>query len=571
MRLGWILASVVLLSLLVALIFIATGDLTDGFSVVNVSDPAEWHNKGDALVNLGKYDEALVCYEKAIDLDPNLAYIWSGKGWALSNLGKYDDALFCYEKAIDLDPNLAYIWSAKGLALESLNRSAEAAMAYSLGRQLELNSETKTGVFATFLIAYSVLAWGGYALTKRHRKYAISIVTLSINLLGFLAMMWILSGFFDLLLIGQFLLGGVVMVAISTAIWSLSGFPANPWINQLVQEIENFDAKCPRFSRFIRAVGFLAVLSYVLMAIIFYFRLHLGSEISMVDFLKIAFGSIFLLGLLVTLPPIWSAMISKNLDGRTRELLLIFQFGHLGLSGLYSGMILWIFGKGNFSHSLSLGDIKFPISIHSLGIVMFLFVLAVIIPYVSGSKRAGKWKTTLFEKERRWLDELVDVLDYPTPNLYVSKLRKVMTEIKGEDTIPGQEEDLDRIKSLYGAEVLRLDPRSRHREFSMKLQEQIAEMIAQFEGTSHEGQTIQERAPIYAEACRLRRDEIIGMIEREGKFKPKFWIILAIILTPVLGQILATLINWILKAMIDTNLGGFIAQTPAFPIPLPLP
>ncbi len=513
----------------------------------------------------------MVCYEKAIELDPNLAYVWSGKGLALSNLGKYEEALICYEKAIELEPNLAYVWSGKGLALEGLNRTAEAAMAYSLGRQLELNTEMKIGIFATFLIVYFVLAKKGYALTKRPRKYATSITIISINLLGFLSMMWILSGFFDPLLIGQFLLGGVLMVVISTVLWSLSGFPASPWINQLVLEIENFDAKCPRFSRFIRAVGLLSLMLYAFMATIFYFRLQLGSEISMVEFLKIAFSSIFLLGLIVTLPPIWSAMIGKNLDSRTRELLIIFQFGHLGLSGLYSGMILWIFGKGDFSHSLSLGDIKFPISIHSLGIVMFLFVLAVIIPYVSGSKRAGKWKTTLFEKERRWLDELVDVLDYPTPNLYVSKLQKVMTEIEGEDAIPGQEEELDRIKSLYGAEVLRLDPRYRHREFSKKLQEQIAEMIAQIGEIGDEVEKIKENAPIYADAYRLRRDEIIGMIEREGKFKPKFWIVLAIILTPVLGQILATLINWILKAMIDTNLGGFIAQTPAFPIPLPLP
>ena len=60
-------------------------------------------------------------------------------------------------------------------------------------------------------------------------------------------------------------------------------------------------------------------------------------------------------------------------------------------------------------------------------------------------------------------------------------------------------------------------------------------------------------------------------LEREGKFKPKLWIVLAIILTPVLGQILAALINWILQAMIDTNLGGLITATPAFPIPLPNP
>ena len=99
-------------------------------------------------------------------------------------------------------------------------------MAHSLGRERDMNSERKFGIFAVILGVYSVLALIGYELTRRHRKYASSIAILSINLLGFLAMMWILSGFFDLLLIGQFLLGGVVMVVISTALWSPLRLPS---------------------------------------------------------------------------------------------------------------------------------------------------------------------------------------------------------------------------------------------------------------------------------------------------------------------------------------------------------
>ena len=563
MRLVWILASVVLLA---ATFCAAADDLQDELSAANDSDPAEWHNKGDALVNLGKYNEALVCYEKAIKLNPNLAYIWSGKGWALCNLGEYDEALVCYEKAIELDPNLAYIWSGKGWALESLNRSAEAAMAYSLGRELELNSETKTGVFAAFLIAYSALAVVGYSLTRRFRNYAMSIVILSINLLGFLAVMWVLSGLFDFLLVGQFFVGGVLMLLISAVLWCLSGFPANPWMNRLVIEIEDFKSTCPHLSWIIRVIVYLAVFTYALIASIFYFRFYLGSESTMVEFIKVAFSLIFLVSLFITLPPIWSAIISKNLDRMSRDFLLIFQFGHLGVSALYLGLILWIFGIGSFGHSIQLGNIKLPISLHFLGIIMSMFLLAIIGPYISGSKRAIRWNVTLLEREKYWLDELLEVLDFPTPDHYITKLQKILDDIKADDTISGKEVDLDRIESSYGTRVLQLDPRSRYRDFLMRLQDKIGEKIDLFEELKGSKEEIKETARIYGEAYRLRRDEIADMIEKEGQFRPKLWIALALVLTPILGQILASLINWTLMAMIESNLGGLIMSPLASPL-----
>jgi len=526
-----------------------------------------WNNKGNALVGLGRNDEALDCYEKALELDPKYVYAWNSEGWALSNLGNYTGALDCYDEAIKLDPNFKYAWSGKGTALESLNRSTEAAMAYSLGRERELSSEEKMGIFEAFLF---VFAAGGYALSRRLRKYTTSIVILSINLLGFLAIMWILSGLFDILLVGQFLIGGVLMILISSVLWCLSGFPANPLMAQLVLEIEYFEKRCPRLSRTIRAVGLLAIIAFIPVATVFYFRFHLSTELSMVHFLKIAFVSIFLVGLFVTLPPILAAMLSKNLDRGTRDLLLIFEFGHLGVSGLYLGLILWIFEIGSFDHSIPLGNIKFPISPQFLGIIMSLFLLAILIPYISGWKRASRWNVTLLEKERSWLEELLDVLDFPTPSLYVPKLQKILDEIKDDETISGQDGEFDRIKSLYGAGVLRLDPRFRYRDLLMRLQGRIDEKIGQFEELGDEREKIKETARIYADAYRLRRDEIVGIIEREGQFRPKFWIALAIVLTPIIGQILAILIGCILNAMIVSDPGGFLTS-PMTTMPPPPP
>ena len=93
MRLGWILASVVLLALLAGSVHAAADDIADEFAVVNQSDPIEWTKKGVALYNQGKDDDALICFEKALELNSSFMKAWCDKGNALESLGRYDEAL----------------------------------------------------------------------------------------------------------------------------------------------------------------------------------------------------------------------------------------------------------------------------------------------------------------------------------------------------------------------------------------------------------------------------------------------------------------------------------------------
>ena len=53
---------------------------------INPDDVPAWYNKGIALDNLGKYDEAIKAYDEAIKLDPNDAVAWNNKGVALFSL-----------------------------------------------------------------------------------------------------------------------------------------------------------------------------------------------------------------------------------------------------------------------------------------------------------------------------------------------------------------------------------------------------------------------------------------------------------------------------------------------------
>ncbi len=103
-----------------------------------------WLNKGVALDDLGKYDEAIEAYDEAIRLNPNYAKAWFNKGLSLDDLGKYDEAAKAYDEAIRLDPNNATKpWFNKGLALDELGEYDEAVKAYDEAIRLDPNNAAK--------------------------------------------------------------------------------------------------------------------------------------------------------------------------------------------------------------------------------------------------------------------------------------------------------------------------------------------------------------------------------------------------------------------------------------------
>ena len=97
----------------------------------------EWINKGVSLRILGKHQEAIVCYDRALEINPRDALAWSNKGFALSDLGKYQEAIICCDKALEINPRDALAWSNKGVALSKLDKYQEAIIC--CDKALEIN------------------------------------------------------------------------------------------------------------------------------------------------------------------------------------------------------------------------------------------------------------------------------------------------------------------------------------------------------------------------------------------------------------------------------------------------
>ena len=65
------------------------------------------HLKGIALYRQGKFNDALVCYDEALSLKPNLVPALNSRGFLLQDLGRMQDALASFEKAVELAPEFA--------------------------------------------------------------------------------------------------------------------------------------------------------------------------------------------------------------------------------------------------------------------------------------------------------------------------------------------------------------------------------------------------------------------------------------------------------------------------------
>jgi len=65
----------------------------------------------DELIKMGKkqledgqYDDALNLFQKAILLNKNDPDLWNLKGVALRSLGRYNEAIECFNKSLEIDP-----------------------------------------------------------------------------------------------------------------------------------------------------------------------------------------------------------------------------------------------------------------------------------------------------------------------------------------------------------------------------------------------------------------------------------------------------------------------------------
>jgi Flp pilus assembly protein TadD len=114
-------------------------------------------NLGNTLYDLGRFEKAIAKFKRAIELTPNDASAYNNWGNALFNLRKFEEAIAKYKQAIELNPGDAIVYNNWGVALNELGKFEEAIA--KCKRAIELNPKHANAYYN----------WG-VALEKQDKK-----------------------------------------------------------------------------------------------------------------------------------------------------------------------------------------------------------------------------------------------------------------------------------------------------------------------------------------------------------------------------------------------------------------
>jgi tetratricopeptide (TPR) repeat protein/ubiquinone/menaquinone biosynthesis C-methylase UbiE len=117
---------------------------------------AQLMQQGDKALEAKKFEEAIACYQKIIEIDSQLVDVYQKLGNALTQAGKLEEAISVYQTAIQLEPNFFWSYNNLGEVFLKLERWQEATATYQ--KAIELNSD--------FFWAYNNL---GEALVKQEK------------------------------------------------------------------------------------------------------------------------------------------------------------------------------------------------------------------------------------------------------------------------------------------------------------------------------------------------------------------------------------------------------------------
>ncbi|KAM3142477.1 hypothetical protein pb186bvf_005379 [Paramecium bursaria] len=96
-----------------------------------------YYQMGLAYFELAKYEQALVMFEKAIEINKKDLEYFVKAGLTYLNLERYNEAIIMEDKALQLDPNLWYAYFIKGKSYQKLKNYSSAIQIFNKSIQLK--------------------------------------------------------------------------------------------------------------------------------------------------------------------------------------------------------------------------------------------------------------------------------------------------------------------------------------------------------------------------------------------------------------------------------------------------
>ncbi|UAJ73696.1 tetratricopeptide repeat protein [Synechocystis sp. PCC 7339] len=112
----------------------------------NANTPEAWRLKGNDIFRSGDLNEALICYEKALELDDNYSLAWNNRGSVLGGLQRYQEAVHSFEMATITDPQNDLAWQNMAKVLGSKFKNYKQAI-QCFDKVIEINSRNEEAWF----------------------------------------------------------------------------------------------------------------------------------------------------------------------------------------------------------------------------------------------------------------------------------------------------------------------------------------------------------------------------------------------------------------------------------------
>ncbi|MFB8788484.1 MAG: tetratricopeptide repeat protein [Potamolinea sp.] len=109
-------------------------------NVIKSNNATDWSKRGETLLELKRYKEALDAYNQAVELKPEYAEAFLGQGNSLLELKRYEESIEAYDKAIQIQPNYVDAWNGRGKALDFLQRHEAAINAFDGAIKIQPNN-----------------------------------------------------------------------------------------------------------------------------------------------------------------------------------------------------------------------------------------------------------------------------------------------------------------------------------------------------------------------------------------------------------------------------------------------
>ncbi len=413
--------------------------------------------------------------------------------------------------------------------------------------------------FLLFLCAYAAWLTLSYLLTEIFSRprtrgaklFWVTEGTIVLTIVGFFALIYLLSGLWSLQLVVMFLAAAQLGVALGAFLNAVLGSSSEKSRSRIRAAGGEIGLRYPKVTVSMFILSGLILAGYVVMGAIIHFRYPWNSQVLHVAAVKYTLiGVIFVPNI-----PVWAEMAAllaaEELDETTRQQVLINQLAGMVLNALFISLALWAFGVGAGDLPATLATVVQTFSTRVTILVLAFPMVMFMLPYWIGTQRGSHYRLQLVRKRRELTSKLADILETPLGAKYVPEITALQTQVTTElsntlDSSPVMTfhsanpvqapASFDAIK-FFVADSMDLDPRFQHADELVKFDGELKEINADLQAKTQIG--VIRTAERWSRKYEIRKADLAGALDTTHAAKPVVLLAVGTILSALISSILS--------------------------------